>query len=204
MIHSGELKPGAVVNEAALAERFDISRGPVREAVSRLQGVQLVSREPFLKARVVSLDRAAFLDLFEVRASLEGTAARLAAERLSNDELFKLAGELEHSRLIYMEGGDPSHDFDFHERVVRASRNPRLIAMLCGDLYHLLRMARRLAGHVSERKEQAFHEHWKIIQAIKARDPQLAESRMREHIDKAARHIAMSLPEPAATGAGAA
>jgi DNA-binding GntR family transcriptional regulator len=195
MIYSGELKPGAVLNEVVIAERFNVSRGPVREAISRLQGVQLVTREPFVKARVVRLDRAAFLDLFEIRASLEGCAARLAAERLSNDELFTLAGQLETSRRAYMMEGRPQNDFDFHERIARASRNPRLVAMLCGDLYHLLRMARRLAGDVAVRKQEAYHEHWNIIQAIKARDPDLAERRMREHITKAATHIAMTLPE---------
>ena len=62
-IYASELLPGAVVNEAALAERFGVSRGPVREAVRRLQGIRLVSREPYMKAFVVSLSDAEILGL---------------------------------------------------------------------------------------------------------------------------------------------
>ena len=86
-IHASELPPGAVVNEAALAERFGVSRGPVREAVRRLQGIRMVSREPYMKASVVSFTGAEILELFQVREALEGMACRLAAERMTDKEL---------------------------------------------------------------------------------------------------------------------
>ena len=81
LIYSTELAPGMVVNESVLATRFGVSRGPVREAIRRLQGIQLVSREPFLRARVVSLSAQAILELFQMREALEGYACRLAAQR---------------------------------------------------------------------------------------------------------------------------
>src|SRR4051794_16259089 len=86
-IHASELPPGAVVNEAALAERFGVSRGPVREAVRRLQGIRLVSREPYMKAAVVRFSAAEILELFQVREALEGMACRLAAQQMTDDEL---------------------------------------------------------------------------------------------------------------------
>src|SRR4030095_2428573 len=84
-IYASELLPGAVVNEAALAERFGVSRGPVREGVRRLQGIRLVSREPYMKAFVVSLSDAQILELFQVREALEGMSCRLAAEQMTDD-----------------------------------------------------------------------------------------------------------------------
>ncbi|SEL79458.1 DNA-binding transcriptional regulator, GntR family [Bosea lupini] len=202
LIYSTELAPGMVVNESVLATRFGVSRGPVREAIRRLQGIQLVSREPFLRARVVSLSAQAILELFQMREALEGYACRLAAQRMSEAEIDALIADLEAAH-----SGQPPPEaarFDFHERVVRASGNNRIIDSLCGDLYHLLRIYRRISGAVPERKELAFTEHWQILRAIKMRDGALAESLMRSHVERAGRHVLAQVPEtpsPAATDA---
>lgn len=192
LIYSTELAPGMVVNESVLATRFGVSRGPVREAIRRLQGIQLVSREPFLRARVVSLSAQAILELFQMREALEGYACRLAAQQMRDAEIDALIADLEtaHSR-DQPEGAR----FDFHERVVRASGNSRIIDSLCGDLYHLLRIYRRISGAVPERKELAFTEHWQILRAIKMRDGALAESLMRSHVERAGRHVLAQVPE---------
>jgi DNA-binding GntR family transcriptional regulator len=192
LIYSTELAPGMVVNESVLATRFGVSRGPVREAIRRLQGIQLVSREPFLRARVVSLSAQAILELFQMREALEGYACRLAAQRMSEAEIDALIADLEAAH----SGRQPEGArFDFHERVVRASGNNRIIDSLCGDLYHLLRIYRRISGAVPERKELAFTEHWQILRAIKMRDGALAESLMRSHVERAGRHVLAQVPE---------
>lgn len=192
LIYSTELAPGMVVNESVLATRFGVSRGPVREAIRRLQGIQLVSREPFLRARVVSLSAQAILELFQMREALEGYACRLAAQRMSEAEIDALIADLEAAHA----GRQPEGArFDFHERVVRASGNSRIIDSLCGDLYHLLRIYRRISGAVPERKELAFTEHWQILRAIKMRDGALAESLMRSHVERAGRHVLAQVPE---------
>src|SRR5262245_28248057 len=192
-IYTSELAPGAIVNEAALAERFGVSRGPVREAVRRLQGIRLVSREPYMKASVVKLTSAEVLELFQVREALEGMACRLAAQRVTDGELDRIAAEMEAARQarLHPKGKKrPQADFDFHERIVRASRNGRIADALCGDLYHLLRIYRRRSGAVPERRDAAYADHWQIFRAIKARDGELAESLMRSHIVRAAQHVA--------------
>jgi len=189
-IYQGRLAPGSVVNEAALAQEFGVSRGPVREAVRRLQGIQLVTREPYLKARVVTLDPSTARELFELRMALEGMACNLDARRMSETEIDALIAELERSRHTYSNGAHEEKSvFDFHERIVRACGNARIINLLCGDLYHLLRIYRRHSGAIIERKEEAFDEHWQILRAMKARDPHLAESLMRSHIRRAARNL---------------
>jgi DNA-binding GntR family transcriptional regulator len=197
-IYDGRLGQGAAINEAILAEEFGVSRGPVREAVRLLQGIQLVTREPYFKARVVTLTQAGARELFEMRLALEGMACRLAAERMSAAEISELVRELEldHQRTLtgkVAKSGQP-RAFDLHERIVHFSRNSRIIDALCGDLYHLLRMYRRHSGAVPERKSQAYAEHWQIVRALKARDSELAESLMRSHVARACEHLFDHLP----------
>lgn len=205
-IYEGRLLPGSVINEMALAQKFGVSRGPVREAVRRLQGIQLISREPYLKSRVVTLSGESALELFQMRMALEGVACNLAAQRMSDDEINELMDELEQDRarrLAPERSGSTVRAFDFHERIVRASGNQRIIHALCEDLYHLLRIYRRHSGAVLERKSDAYTEHWQILQAIKSRDAQLAESLMRSHIERAARNLSAHLAhETQLTGQG--
>jgi DNA-binding GntR family transcriptional regulator len=203
-IHQGELPPGAIVNEAALADEFKVSRGPVREAVRRLQGIQLVTREPYSRARVVSLTAEGVRELFEMRLALEGMACRLAAERMTDAEIQALIADLERERQQTLDRPAGVHApavFDFHERIVRGCRNARIAAPLCDDVYHLLRMYRRRSGAVPERKELAYAEHWQIMRAIRARDGELAESLMRAHVGRAADHLLSQLPAASAPSA---
>ncbi|MGD9942038.1 MAG: GntR family transcriptional regulator [Burkholderiaceae bacterium] len=200
-IYNGSLQPGSLINEVAIAQEFSVSRGPVREAVRRLQGIQLVTREPYLRARVATLSAESALELFQMRMVLEGLACRLAAQRMSDEAIAQLLVELENDRQAYMQSnGGTAHAprvFDFHERIVRASGNNRIIDTLCGDLYHLLRLYRRRSGAVPERKDTAYAEHWQIMRALKARDGDLAESLMRSHIERAAAHLFQNLPSGA-------
>lgn len=197
-IYDGRLAQGAPISESAIAEEFDVSRGPVREAVRRLQGLQLVTREPYLRARVVTLTQEGARELFEMRVALEGMACRLAAQRMSDTEIEDLIRELEldHQRTVSGDAAKAgaSKAFDLHERIVRGSRNSRIIDALCGDLYHLLRMYRRRSGAVPERKSHAYAEHWQIVRAMRARDGELAESLMRSHVTRAAEHLFPNLP----------
>lgn len=205
-IYQGRLAPGSVINEVALAQEFGVSRGPVREAVRRLQGIQLVTREPYFKARVVTLSAESALELFQMRMALEGVACNLATRRMSDEEIAQLLVELEQDRQRRLEAANDDASaprvFDFHERIVLASGNTRIINALCGDLYHLLRVYRRHSGTVLERKDDAYAEHWQILRAIRARDAELAESLMRSHIERAAKHLFEHLAEGAPGIAG--
>lgn len=200
LIYSCELPPGAIVNESVLAARFNVSRGPVREAVRRLQGIQLVSREPFMRARVITLEPRAVRELFEMREALEGYACRLAAQHMDPAEVEALAAGLDHNRRTGLGPDDrqsPAETFDFHERIVRASGNARIVDTLCGDLYHLLRLYRRWSGSAGERRSIAYTEHRQIVLAIRNRDGELAESLMRSHIARAAENVLRHLPASA-------
>jgi DNA-binding GntR family transcriptional regulator len=205
IIHSGEFPPGSEVNEAVLAQRFGVSRGPVREALRRLQGVGLISRAPYLRARVVHLDAAQVVDLFQMREAMEGMACRLAAERMSGEDAARLLADLEADRRAWI-GGQQSAErsFDFHQRVVEGSQNQRIAETLNGDLHQLFRLYRRQSGADTKRKNAAYLEHWQIMRAIITRDPDLAESLMRSHVARASANLVRATqPEAAAAPAGA-
>lgn len=183
----GELAPGERLSEQALVTRYGGSRAPIREAIQKLEARNLVVRVPHAGARVVSLSLEELRDIYEVRLELESMACRLAAERMSDAEVSALEKLLEeHARSIEADQGlsyyQKSGNLDFHYRIIEGSKNSRLHQMLCGDLYHIIRMYRYRTSTSSERPLQALKEHQRIVEAIKSRDPQLAELLMRRHI----------------------
>ena len=138
--------------------------------------------------------------LYQVRESLEGMAARLAAENMSDteiDDLMKLLdSHLQTVRVgetYYQEAGD----VDFHYRIILGSKNDHLIAMLTEGIYHLIRMYRVQLGMAGPRVTTAFDEHRAIAQAIANRDAELAEILMRRHILYTRRNLAQKLLEVA-------
>ncbi|MED5441373.1 MAG: GntR family transcriptional regulator, partial [Pseudomonadota bacterium] len=180
----GELAPGERLSEQALVTRYGGSRAPIREAIQKLEARNLVVRVPHAGARVVSLSLEELRDIYEVRLELESMACRLAAERMSDAEISALEKLLEeHARSIEADQGlsyyQKSGNLDFHYRIIEGSKNSRLHQMLCGDLYHIIRMYRYRTSTSSERPLQALKEHQRIVEAIKSRDPQLAELLMR-------------------------
>lgn len=186
-IVSGDIEPGSKISEPELAKRYQVSRGPLREAIMRLEGLGLIERVPHVGARVISLDPEKLVELYAVREALEGMAARLAARNITQEELLSLETLLStHSRHIeQVEGASYFHqhgDFDFHYRIIKASRNRKLISLLCNELYHLLRMYRYQAPRAQSRPTEALNEHKCILQAIRNRDEELAEMLMRRHI----------------------
>ncbi|ENM5766290.1 GntR family transcriptional regulator [Vibrio mimicus] len=186
-IVEGELAPGSKISEPELAKRFQVSRGPLREALMRVEGLRLIERIPHIGARVTQLSPTKLVELYAVREALEGMAARLAARNITEIELAGLESLLStHSTHIdQVEGASYFHqqgDFDFHYRIIQASRNQQLIGLLCNELYHLLRMYRYQSPRSHSRPVEALEEHKFILRAIRQRDEELAEMLMRRHI----------------------
>jgi DNA-binding GntR family transcriptional regulator len=193
-IFSGELAPGTKLSEPRLAEQFGVSRGPLREAIRRLEGRRLVERQPNFGARVATLSMSDLRDLLVVREALEGMAARCAAVVMTDKELQELSTLLDEHRQqkevragkgYYQEG----KDFDFHFRIIRGSKNKQLIGILCNDLYDLLRVYRYKSSTLAGRARNALAEHEAIVAALLARDPEKAEEAMRAHLRNARTHI---------------
>ncbi|GFM84195.1 GntR family transcriptional regulator [Pseudomonas cichorii] len=193
-IVKGEIAPGSKISEPELARTYGISRGPLREAIHRLEGQRLLVRVPHVGARVVSLSHAEMIELYEIRESLEGMACRLAAERMTTEQIDELRNVLDtHERDAAFQAGvgyyQQEGDFDFHYRIIQGSGNKTLSQMLCGELYQLVRMYRIQFSTTPNRPRQAFAEHHRILDAIAERDGELAELLMRRHIGASRRNI---------------
>lgn len=199
-IVSGEIAPGSKISEPELARTYGISRGPLREAIHRLEGLRLLVRVPHVGARVVSLSHAELIELYEIRESLEGMACRLAAERMSQAEIDELRRVLDtHERDEAFQAGRGYYQQEGdYDRIIQGSGNATLTRMLCGELYQLVRMYRIQYSTTPNRPRQAFAEHHRILDAIADRDGELAELLMRRHISASRRNIERQLePQPA-------
>lgn len=183
-ILQGELAPGSKISEPLLARRYGVSRGPLREALHRLQERRLITRSANQGARVVQVSAQGLAEIFVVREALEGIAAREAATKATAEERAALAEALVRHRAELDGAGRPAltANRDFHFLIAQASRNPLLIQLLCYELYPLLRLYRGRAGEPSEPVWRALAEHQRILDAIEDRDAELAELQMRRHV----------------------
>ena len=186
-IYAGEIAAGARVSEQALAQRFGIGRGAIREAVRTLEGRGLLQRSPYAGTRVVNPSLDEVEQLLQAREALEGMASRLAAELMSLHETRALRACLaEHGKAVEadLQGGPfrrGTADNDFHVQIVRGSRNRWIYDMLCRDLYGMLRVLRLRSSNFRQRHQAAVEEHDAILVAIERRDPDEAERLMRLH-----------------------
>lgn len=199
-ILSGVIEPGQKMSEADLARQLGISRGPLREAIGRLEGLGLVNRVANQGPRVTSLRKVELIELLVFREAVEGMAARQAAIHATDAEIRQIADLLhshEEDPLIrsgkgYFQG---SGDTDFHPRIAHASRNSRLSAFVSGPLYSILRLYRHRMSAIPGRPLAALAEHRAIVDAIEKRDPDEAERRMRDHIAQSRQNVIDHMPD---------
>jgi DNA-binding GntR family transcriptional regulator len=197
-IVSGEIAPGSKISEPELARIYGISRGPLREAIHRLEGQKLLERTAHVGARVVSLSPQQLFELYQIRENLEGLACRLAAQSIDKQQILKLR------EVLHLHAQDP--DFkqgkgyylqqgqdDFHYCIIKNCGNKTLETMLCDELYHLIRMYRVQYSKTPNRPHKALNEHLSILDAIAAGDAELAELLMRRHIAASYRNIEQHL-----------
>jgi DNA-binding GntR family transcriptional regulator len=186
-IEKGELAPGTRIREATLARRLGISRGPLREALRRLEGRKLVQHSQNFGVSVRPLSLKDIIEVFEVRESLEGTACRLATHAMSSAEIESLFELLrKHRAQIQRHKGEAyfqrAGDLDFHYRIAKGSGNKRLAELLCDELYYPVRIHRYRSSARPGRAFKALEEHESIVKAMRDGDADLAEVLMRAHI----------------------
>lgn len=183
-IDGGIYRPGDRLVESELADRFGVSRTPVREALQRLETQSMLARDG-RSLIVASLDHNQLAELYVVRAELEGLAARLAAQHASAEEIRVLHGMVEEDRKLL---GDPSAlsraNRRFHKQIHLASHNRYLVQQL--DLVHRSMALLASTSLAAEgRDSAALAEHDAIISAIAARDGDAAYDALRAHISRA-------------------
>lgn len=186
-IQQGEFKPGRRVMEIEVAEWLNVSRTPVRDAIRRLEAEGMLEHAPRNGLVVARLDRQAVMELYVMRETLEGTAARLCARHASDMEILDLAELIERERQIQ---GDPEaiarHNGRFHAAIHRGAHNRYLEKSLAtvNDSMWLLGRPLMLLPH---RAQAALDEHARIFEAIQRRDPDAAEEAARQHVRAAQR-----------------
>ncbi|MEO1563412.1 MAG: GntR family transcriptional regulator [Pseudomonadota bacterium] len=183
-IDVGVYGPGDRLVESELAERFGVSRTPVREALQRLETQAMLVRDG-RSLIVASLDHRQLSDLYAVRAELEGLAAQLAAKHATPEEVRVLFAMIEADRKI---AKDPNKlaraNRRFHHQLHLASHNNYLISQL--DTVH---QSMVLLGNTSlaadGRGDQALDEHVEIVEAIKDGDQTRADEAVKKHLSYA-------------------
>ncbi|XKH00665.1 GntR family transcriptional regulator [Marinobacter nauticus] len=199
-IITGELAPGEKIGELELCNRFELTRGPLREALGRLESRGLLVRRPHAGVKVVSVSAEELMELYRIREVMEGLAARQAAERMTDDEIRALQETLDtHEKMIEEAKGQAYYqaegDYDFHHRIATGSRNSKLAQMLLGDLYYMVRMYRYRLSTSAGRPHMALGEHRHIVEALARRDGELAEFLMKRHINAARQNIEKKIKE---------
>jgi len=196
----GDLAPGEKVGELELCERFNLTRGPLREALGRLESRGLLVRRPHAGVKVVSISGEELLELYDTREVMEGLAAKQAAQRMSDEEIADLQALLDgHERMVAEAQGQAYYqeegDYDFHFRIVTGSGNRKLAQMLLGNLYYLLRLYRCRFSTAAGRPGKALKEHRNIADAIAQRDGELAQFLMQRHIHASRMNIEAKIRE---------
>jgi DNA-binding GntR family transcriptional regulator len=183
-IDVGIFKPGDRLVESDLAERFGVSRTPIREALQRLETQSMLTRDG-RSLIVASLDYNQLAELYVVRAELEGLAAQLAARHATPEEVGVLRDMVEEDRSLL---GQPAElaraNRRFHKQIHLASHNRFLVQQL--DLVHRSMALLATTSLAAEgRDADALREHDAIVKAIEAQDGAAAAKALREHISKA-------------------
>lgn len=191
-ISQGQIPPGSRIKEAQVARDLGISRGPLREALRRLESHRLIERRQNFGAYVTKLTLEDLDDLFRVREALEGMACGIAATRITDECLSELSAMLDRHAEVTAASGQywqKSSDDDFHFRIICESGSRRLFDALCGELYLQIRLYRFRSSAKPARSEMAMREHREIVAALETRDPKKAEEAMRAHISNARKNL---------------
>lgn len=197
-IITGEIAQGAKLSETKLAKELDVSRGPLREAIRSLEGMNLIQHIPQQGARVVTLSRELILQIYETREALESKAVALAATQMTSKEIDELHREIDaQSKQMRENSGafvPAESDYRFHEMVVRGSKNKVIERALIHELYNLIKMFRYQNEFANTSSTNSLVEHRQIVYAIEQRDPVLAEVTMKRHIVHARERIERRMP----------
>ncbi len=196
-ILEGELLPSSPLSEHQLAAALQLSRTPVREALKRLEKEGLVRSIASRGTFITELTAHDILEIYQVRERLESLAARVAAEQMAREEVAALEQELTFGEQCAAEGRNGEtlgSDVRFHKRIIAATQNQRLgaiLATLDDQMYRIRGLLPRGAGWLAE----AAHEHRTIVARIMARDSDGAEQAMAQHLRASCdRAVRLALP----------
>jgi DNA-binding GntR family transcriptional regulator len=183
-IINGRRAPGERLDPEALGREFNVSRTPVREAIQQLVASGLVTVSPKKGTFVARVGIDQLIEMFEVMAELEGMCGRLAARRITEEELVAMREALQRCEAAAEAGDTDEYYYEneiFHNCIYSASHNG-FLAQEAHQLKQRLKPYRRLQLQVRQRMGGSLAEHRDIVAAIERGDAQLAEQTLREHV----------------------
>lgn len=188
-ILSGVYQDGEELREVTLGEKLGVSRTPVREALRQLELEGLVTIVPNKGAYVTSISRKDVEDIYKIRSLLEGLCARWATKNITEQQILDMEETLLLSEFHLKRNGKVKTiqvselDSKFHKVLYEAS-NSRILEHLLTDFHKYVKMTRQMSVGALDRAEQSIEEHRAILDAIKAKDADLAEKLADEHVMK--------------------
>jgi len=182
-ILSGQLKAGEKVAEPELAERFGISRTPIREAFRQLESEGYLTVIPRKGAVVTDLSEREVEEFYSIKSILEGYAARMAAEKMSSKDYERLEAINFRLKKLAEEGDVKTffrvHD-EFHELFIRAAGNDKLFDLI-GQMLRKFNRLRMASLALPGRMEISVQEHMKILEAFRRHDGEMADNLVRKN-----------------------
>ncbi len=186
LIHRNKLVSGEKLCEQKLCDQLGVSRTPLREALRVLSAEGLVQLIPNKGAYVVEVSIGELRHMFETMSILEGSCARLAAERLTDadlEELERLHGLLKERYKANDPHGYVSYNKDYHVYIQEKTDNP-VLSKIVTQLREVLQLHRYRQIYRPGRMEDSMEEHRRLMEAFRARDGERAERVMRTHLLK--------------------
>ncbi|MFN3656853.1 MAG: GntR family transcriptional regulator [Pseudolabrys sp.] len=180
------------LDERKLAQDFGISRTPVREAMAQLESEGFVRSVPRRGIYVVRKTKQEVIEMITAWAALESMAARLITKVASDEEiagLRKMFATFENGRLRVHLDEYSDANIEFHQAIIRMSRNAVLID-LAQNLFTHMRMIRRKTIGEKDRADRSIKDHMAIIEALEGRATDRAEDLVRDHALGLAEHVA--------------
>jgi DNA-binding GntR family transcriptional regulator len=179
------------LDEKTVAAQMGVSRTPVREALARLEHEGLVRILPRRGIYIVRKSKAEIIEIITVWAALEGMAARLVCERAADDEIASLRTlftEFDEGELRSHLNEYSAANLRFHQRIIELCQSPLLLQMVTNLLVHVRAIRGRTIGD-DDRAERSIVDHMHIIEALEARDAELAERLVKDHALNLADHV---------------
>jgi DNA-binding GntR family transcriptional regulator len=180
------------LDEKRLAAELGVSRTPVREALARLEHEGLVRIMPRRGVYIVRKSKAEIIEMIKIWAALESMAARLSCEQATDKEIASLRALFSHfedtDEVRFHLNEYSVANLRFHQRIIELSHSPLLTSMAEGLLAHVRAIRTRSLGE-EDRAERSIVDHMQIIEALEARDAELAERLVRTHALHLADHV---------------
>ena len=183
-IARGRLAPGAALDEVGLANRFGVSRTPIREAIRQLEAFGFVDARPRRGAVVSNITDERLDEMFLVMAEIEGLCAKIAAERMTETEKEALLKVHEECRLVAEAGEIDTYyalNAKFHG-VIYAGTHNFFLEEITRHVRKRVAPYRRAQFHLSDRLDLSYKEHDGVVRAILAEDPETAHETMKDHM----------------------